>query len=111
MAGGEGVEERLARVEERLVRVTDDTGEIKEAIKDIADTFKVLAILEEKYNNTKETLTRFFSAVERNTKRIDEIEKALPYLKLASSWVFKAVIGILGLLGLVAFGIVLKGGV
>lgn len=106
-----GIEERLARVEVLLDGLAGATSEMKEAIKEIAQTFRVLAILEEKHNNTKETLVRLFDAVTRNTKRIDEIEKSLPYLKLASSWVFKAVIGILGLLGIVAFGVLLRGGI
>lgn len=108
---GDGVEERLARVEVQLDGLADDTGEMKAAIKEIAQTFRVLAILEEKHNNTKETLVRLFDTVERNTKRIGEIEKALPYLKLASSWVFQVALGLIALLGGIASVIILRGGI
>ena len=103
------VDERLTRVEEGLKTVAKDTGDIKLALRDIAQSLSKLAVLEEKHNNVAEALKRVFNAIEKNEKRIEVIEKALPNLTLASSWVFKAVLFVMATLGLAALAVVLKG--
>ena len=93
------MEERLIKVETKLDSVVSDMGEVKTALRDIAASLSKLAVLEEKHNNVSEAMKRAFTQIDKNTWRLDEIEKSLPYLKLASGWVFKAMIGIMGLLG------------
>ncbi len=102
------MEERLIKVEAKLDGVVCDMAEVKTALRDIARSLSKLAVLEEKHNNVSEAMKRAFTAIERNTLRIDEIEKALPDLKLASGWVFKAVLAIMGVLGVAAIGTIIK---
>ncbi|MCR4307642.1 MAG: hypothetical protein NUV80_03705 [Candidatus Berkelbacteria bacterium] len=103
------MEERLIRVEEGLRTVGEDLGEIKTALKDIASSMKTLAVLEEKHNSVTEALKRSFKAIDGINERVGRIEQALPNLVLASSWVFKAAIAIMGVLGLAAVGTVIRG--
>lgn len=105
------MEERLARLEEQVKNVATGMENINVVLTSVADSLCRLAVIEEKHNSTNNSLGRAFSAIDAHGKRLDEIEKSLPYLKIASGWVFKAVIGILGLLGIVAFGVLLRGGV
>lgn len=102
------MEERLARVEEGIKKAAEDLGDIKHALKDIASSLSKLAVLEEKHNNVAEALKRAFNSIEKNEARIDAIEKALPNLVLASSWVFKATLCVMGLLGASALAVVVK---
>ncbi len=74
------MEERLIKVEAKLDGVVCDMAEVKTALRDIARSLSKLAVLEEKHNNVSEAMKRAFTAIERNTLRIDEIEKALPDL-------------------------------
>ena len=101
-------EERLTRVEEGLKTVARDTGDIKLALQSMAQSLSKLAVLEEKHNSVTDALKRAWSAIEKNTGRIDTIEKALPNLVLASSWVFKAALCVMGLLGAAALAVVVK---
>lgn len=103
------MEERLIRVEEGLKTVGSDLGEIKTALVDIASSMKMLAVLEEKHTHVKESLVRSFQSIEKMNERVERIERALPNLILASSWVFKAVIAIMALLGTGALMTILKG--
>lgn len=102
-------EERLTRVEEGLKTVAKDTGDIKHALRDIASSLSKLAVLEEKHNNVADALKRAFRAIEKNEGRLDSVEKALPNLVLASSWVFKAALGVMAILGAAALGVVIGG--
>ncbi|MBI5644433.1 MAG: hypothetical protein HY954_13305 [Deltaproteobacteria bacterium] len=102
------MEERLIRVEEGLKTVAEDLNDIKSALKDIASSLKTLAVLEEKHNAVSEAMRRAFKSIKKNTERIDSIEKALPELLISSSWVFKAVIYVMALLGVGAIGTLLK---
>ena len=103
------MEDRLIRVEEGLKTVSEDLSDIKSALKDIASSLKTLAVLEEKHNSTAEAVKRAFKTIKKNTERIDSIERALPNLIVASSWVFRAVIYVMALLGISAVGTILKG--
>lgn len=104
------MEERLIRVEEKLAGVSSDLSDIKHALKDIAASLKTLAVLEEKHNNVAEALKRAFKSIERNESRIDALEAVMPNVVLASGWVFKAVLAVMGLLGMVALTQIIKGG-
>ncbi len=102
-------DQRFIRLEEKIKIVSEDMGEIKSVLRDIASSLNSLAILEEKHKNTTESLQRAFTALDKHGNRLDDIEKSLPYLKLASGWLFKGVLFIMGILGAAAMVIVLKG--
>lgn len=102
------MEERLIRVEEGLKTLVADLNDIKITLRDIASSLKSLAVLEEKHNNVAEAIKRAFKAIEKNEGRIDAIEKALPNLVLASSWVFKAVVFAMIILGGGALGVIIE---
>lgn len=102
-------EQRLVRLEEKLKIVAEDMGQIKDALRDIASSLNSLAILEEKHKNTTESLQRAFTMIDKHGNRLDDIEKSLPYLKLASGWLFKGILFVMGILGVAAMAIVLKG--
>jgi len=93
------MDERLTRVEERLSGIVEDVSDMKSAVKDIAASLKLLTILEERHRTMDDSIKRAFTVIETNIKRLDLIEITLPNLSLASSWVFRAMIMIVGLLG------------
>jgi len=102
-------EQRLIRVEEQLKMVAEDVGEVKGALIDIAKSLKLLAVLEEKHNTVTDALKRAFTTIDKHTEKFEEIDKALPNLKLASSWIFAAILFTMGILGTAAIVTVLKG--
>ncbi|GMR05298.1 MAG: hypothetical protein BMS9Abin24_098 [Thermodesulfobacteriota bacterium] len=102
-------EERLIRVEEGLKTVSDDLGEIKSALKDIASSLRTLAVLEEKHNSVTMSVKRAFKRIDRVVDRVEAIEKTMPNLVLASSWVFKAAMSVMAVLGVAAAGTVARG--
>jgi len=104
-------EERLIRLEEKIKVVASDMCDVKDSLKDIADSLKTLAVLEEKHNTISEGMKRAFTAIDKHADRLDDIEKALPYLNLASGWLFKGILFVMGILGAAAMIIVLKGGI
>ncbi len=103
------MEERLIRVEEKLASVSDDLSDIKGALKDIAASLRTLAVLEEKHNNVAEALKRAFRQIEKSETRLDVLEGAMPTVILASGWVFKAMLAVMGILALGAIGVVVRG--
>ena len=88
---------RLMVVEERIKTIAQDMTDMKTTMKDIAASLSTLAVLEVRHNTTADSLNRAFKAIENNTYRLESIEKILPTLNLASSWVFKAVIGFIAI--------------
>lgn len=100
--------ERLTRVEVQTGAISQDMSEVKESLKEISSSLRILSVLDVKHNNTVESLNRAFKEIDVLKKQILEAEKKLPNLLLASSWVFKAVLGVLGLFGVAAVGYMLK---
>jgi uncharacterized coiled-coil DUF342 family protein len=96
---GDDIYERLTKVEVTTGSIYQDMSEVKESLKEIAKSLNILAVLEEKHTNTAKSLDRAFTEIGEIQKRCEEMEKKLPNLVLASGWVFKAILGILGLLG------------
>ena len=90
-------EGRLMVVEERIKTIAADVTDMKMTMKDIASSLSTLAVLEVRHNTTAESLNRAFKAITSNSERIDAIERTLPNISLASSWVFKAVIGVIAI--------------
>ena len=104
------MEERLIRLEEKIKVVASDMCDIKDSLKDIAGSLKTLAVLEEKHHTISEGMKRAFTVIDKHADRLDDIEKALPYLKLASSWLFKGILFVMGILGATAMLVVIRGG-
>lgn len=102
-------EARLIRVEEGLKMVSEDLGEIKSALKDIATSLRTLAVLEEKHNSVEQSVKRAFKRIDKVAERLEAIEKTMPNLVLASSWVFKAAMSVMAVLGVAAAGTVVRG--
>ncbi len=96
---GDDIYERLATVEVQTGNISKDMSDIKESLKEISSSLKTLAVLEEKHANTAESLKRAFTEIGKLQTKLADIEKKLPTLVMASHWVFKAILGVLGLLG------------
>lgn len=90
-------EGRLMVMEERIKTIAQDMTDMKTSMRDIAASLSTLAVLEVRHNTTSDSLNRAFKAIGVNTERITTIEKALPNINLASSWVFKAVVGVIAI--------------
>jgi hypothetical protein len=105
---GDDIYERLATVESTTSNISNDMIEVKESLKEIASSLKTLAVLEVKHAHTAESLTRAFTEIDKLQLRCKAIEDKLPTLVLASSWVFKAVLGVLGLLGVASLAHTVK---
>lgn len=102
-------DERLARLEERISGLSDDMSDLKQSNRSIAESLKVLAVLEERHRTSDEAIKRMFGVIEKNSGRIDAIELKIPNLSLASSWVFRAVLAIMAFTGITYLAMVLKG--
>lgn len=105
---GDDIYERLATVEVTTVNISRDMCEVKDSLKEIASSLKSLAVLEVKHANTADSLTRAFAEIDKLQLRCKATEDKLPTLVLASSWVFKAVLGVLGLLGVASLAHTVK---
>ncbi len=60
-------------------------------------------------HNARNHHERAFKRIDRVVERVETIEKTMPNLMLASSWVFKAAISVMAVLGVAAVGTVLRG--
>lgn len=103
----EELEKRIIRVEETQKTISFNLEDIKMVLKEIATSLSTLAVLEEKHKHTTDTLDRIFSKIDTNSKKIELLEKEIPHLKLASTWVFTAMIGLLGSVGTLIVGFIL----
>lgn len=105
---GEDVYSRLTKVEIQNETIKSDIAEVKITLKEVATHLQTLAVLEVKHQNTTDSLKRAFNQVAKLEERCDDMEKKLPNLILASHWVFKAMLGIMGLLGVASLGHTIK---
>lgn len=110
------IAERLATVETKLDGVISGQNDMKKTMDTVATSVSLLAVLEEKHNTVSDSMKRAFNGidkvnvkVESMTEKVHDMEVSLPYLKLASGWVFKAAIGLIGMLGAVAIGVIVAG--
>lgn len=92
-------EGRLLVLEEQIKNIGRDVIDVKATMTEIAKSLAALAVLEVRHNNTADSLSRAFRAIEHNNERLDKIEKTLPNLTLATSWVFKGVIATVSIIG------------
>lgn len=74
----------MGNVSEHEVRIAvleRDCDDFKSVVVEIRDSLQALVRLEERHNETSRALTRAFDALEKQEKRIVEIEKFMPGLK------------------------------
>lgn len=101
---------RMARIEVQLGYVVDEQRRTNGVLEDIGDALRQFAVLESKQHEDRRAIERAFSEIDKTNKRVTAIEQEMPMVKLASGWVFKAVLGVLAVLGVAALGIVITGG-
>lgn len=75
-------------------------GMIEKTLQSIAESLDRLATLEAQHSQTRETLARFFAAIEKSDERVARIEREMPTLKLIRGWVISGVISLIGLVAL-----------
>ena len=100
--------ERLVRVEERLCQVAASLVKMETVMSEMAQVLKSMAVLEEKHNAHTDSLKRAYKELENQEHRIEVIEGKMPNVLLASGWVFKAALVVIGLLSTVSTGIIIK---
>jgi len=91
--------------EYRLDALEGSVREIKDAVGSIAKSLDTLARLEERHQETRDSLTRAFNRIEDHEVRLRKTEAEVPTTRLVKTWV---IAGITGLVGIVASMIVGK---
>jgi len=102
------LEARLARLEERLTHVSGDIGDIKHAMLQLSQVVNSFALCEEKHAQAKESLGRAFNMIDSNSRRIREMEDELPLRKMATNWIFKAMLAVMAILSAAVIGTLIK---
>ena len=73
---------------------------IEQTLHKIAESLDRLAALEAQHSQTRETLARFFSAIDKYDERMVRIEREMPTLKLIRGWVISGVVSLIGIVAL-----------
>ncbi len=88
----------------RLSTLSEDIGEMRGAMKELAESVAKLALIEERQTQANEALARAFKQIDKIGQKIEVIEsrvavieRELPMQKQASSWVVAAVWAAAGL--------------
>lgn len=101
---------RFARIEVQLEHVVEEQRRTNGVLEDIGDALRLFAVMEAKQHEDRKAIERALKEIESTQQRVSTIENELPVVRMASSWVFKAVIGAMGILGVAALAVVLVGG-
>lgn len=101
--------ERFARIEVQLGHVVDEQRRTNGVLEDIGDALRQFAVMEAKQHEDRKAIERAFREIEATKNRVTAIEREMPVVRMASSWVFKAIIGVMGLLGTAALAVVIGG--
>ncbi|RMG36518.1 MAG: hypothetical protein D6732_08145 [Methanobacteriota archaeon] len=102
------MDERLVRLEERQEHLAADMSEIKHSIKDIAQSLRTLTKLETEHTETRDSLKRAFGRIDELDGRIRSIEDEMPTISLSSKWVFRAALGIIGVIMILIIKLTIK---
>jgi hypothetical protein len=73
---------------------------IEQTLQKIAESLDRLATLEAQHSQTRETLSRFFSAIDKYDERMARNEREMPTLKLIRVWVIGGVVSLIGIVSL-----------
>ncbi len=82
----------------RLDTLHEDVGEVKSALKELANAITKLALIEERQTQAATAQERAFGAIERIEKRVAKLEMQAPANKRVSVWVDRAMYASAGLL-------------
>lgn len=90
----------VALLTHRVESLHEDMGEMKQVMRDVASALTQLALIDERQSKMLETQERIFGMIEKLDNRVDELEKSDTKHTQAATWVFAAVSGAAGLLGM-----------
>lgn len=72
--------------EYRLNALEESVAEIRAAVKSIDSSLQTLARLEERHQETRESMHRMFSMLEMHDERLKAVELEMPLMKLVRLW-------------------------
>ena len=98
--------ERLARIEAGLSYFAGEQKKTNNALEAVAEALKQIAVMEVKQAEDRNALGRAFAEIEDVKERIVDIEKELPIVRMASGWVFRAALFVMGTLGASSLAII-----
>lgn len=81
---------------------------VSAAMESIDESLKTLTRLDVKHDETRDGLGRAFTLIEDHEKRMRAIEVEMPTVKLGRGWMFRAMTGIVGIVGLAVVYLVVK---
>ena len=84
----------------RLDTLHEDVGEIKSALKELANATTKLILVEERQAQTAATLERVVATLDKLSDRVADLELAQPAHSRTSVWVDRGIWALLGLLGM-----------
>lgn len=103
----------MGLIEHRLSAVERAVEKIAEAVQVIAMNTTQIAQLEVRHTETRDGLTRAFDEIEKlqagdvkADERLKLIEVEMPGLKETRNWVTRAMVGVVGFVGLAVIGLV-----
>ncbi len=82
----------------RLDTLHEDVGEVKNALKELANAITKLALIEERQTQAAAAQERAFVAIERIEERVAALEMQVPANKRVSVWVDRTMYASAGLL-------------
>lgn len=91
---------RFTKLEMTVDAVKEDLIEVKDVLADIALSLRTLTTIEAKQG-------QLVSTINDHEKRLRDIEKDMPNLKLSSGWILKCVVGLVGIIGAFVISVVL----
>lgn len=103
------MEHEITVLKQQVQTIADGQVEMKTALKDISASLKSLTRLEVQHSETQASIKRAFSRIDDHEERVRKIEDSLPTMKMATGLVFKATLGVLGILGSAALLATIKG--
>src|SRR5574340_1462751 len=92
----------------RVSNLEDVVDEVKNAVKSIDNSLRILAALEVKHEETRNGLNRAFTEIGDHETRMRTMENEMPTLKLTRGWVIAGVVGIMCILGVAILHLILK---
>lgn len=116
-------EDRLRRVEQEQADMREVLGALKESQQAISNSLERLVRLEERHIETRDALTRAFSAIDKHGEalhsirlaipvnlepRLRDLESNMPGLLEMRRWVVAGAMSVIGLMGCGVIGLVIK---
>lgn len=112
--GGDVVNVRLNAMREDIHEIRDSQkameGEVKSVVREVTKLSAMEKVHGEQHNEQTLAFNRAFKRLEDHDERLKLVEVKMPLFTLVSSWVFKVVIGLVSMLGALAFAVLIKGG-